>query len=107
MGCQSQAMACIFRSAEYGLVGTVLSCGQYETAYRPALRRLSLRELRHQNENSQRMERGLRALPWSGQRTCRKPNASEHRQSRETGFRARQRYLHSVSFTGPAVEEPF
>ena len=46
----------------------------------PYLRWLPLRELQPGHARGHRMERRMRKVPWTGQRTCRSPHGKEHRQ---------------------------
>ena len=65
-----------------GLVGAVLPGRQHAAADRPAMRRLSFGELRHRDQDADRVERRMRALSWAGQRACREARSGHHRQSR-------------------------
>ena len=61
-----------FVATRHGLVGAVLSARQHEAADRPDVRRLPLGRLQHPDQAGRGVERGLRALPRSGQRARRR-----------------------------------
>ena len=69
----------VLRAAEHRLVGAVLSGRQHEAADRAALRRLPLGELRHPDQDGDRVERRLREVPRAGQRA--RPAARTRRPS--------------------------
>ena len=78
MGRHAQNVAALFRAEQRRLVGAALSAGQFQAADRTALRRLPFSELRHRDQNRQRMERRLREVPRAGQRPCGPPGARQH-----------------------------
>src|SRR5579859_7912930 len=98
-------MAAIFRGERDGLVGAVLSGGQHAAPDGTDVRRVPFGGVQHQDEASGGVERGLREVPWPGQRTRGASHAGQYPESGADGLRARERHLHPVSFTGTAADK--
>src|SRR5687768_6887527 len=66
---------------------------------------MSLHELRRANQATDRMERWLRALPRTGERARRPAKPRQHHRSIALEFRAVQRHVSSMSYTGQTAQE--
>ena len=98
-----QTWRALFRPQQRRLVGDALSARQFPAPDRPALRRLSFRELRHQHQDRHRVECRLREVPRAGRGACQKAGPRQHSQPGAPRLCARQRHLHPVPFAGPAA----
>src|ERR1051326_8645637 len=105
MGRKPQDLARLQRTGGCGLVGALLSSRKFKASNGAAVRRLSLGQLRHQNENCNRMECRLRTLPWPGKPTCIESKPGEYRESSEARFRSGNGHLHSMPLAGPASKQ--
>ena len=79
---------------------------QYAASDRPAVRWLPLGQLRHQDQERHRVERRLRGMPRGWQRSCRPPDTTNDRESRNTRFCPRQRHVHPCHTQGRPITNP-
>ncbi len=103
VGRHAQAVARVSGGERHRLVDGVLSRRQRDAADRRAVRRLPLGELRHPDEEADRVERRLRTLPRPGQRTRRQSDAREHREPRAAERGGRRQRLRAVPLAGAAA----
>ena len=105
MGRAGQDVAALLRRAGDRLVGGTLSRRSDAAADRSAVRRLSLRQLRHQDEDGHRVERRLREVPRPRQPARRVSGRLDDREPGEARRRPRRRRLPPVPFARSATHE--
>src|SRR5262245_39532882 len=105
VGRYASNLAALHGRAEHRLVDEILSSRQRAASDRRSLRRLSLGKLQHPDQECDRVERGLRKMPWSGQHSRPKSVEGEHRGSGTPGLFPGVQRLYSVPFAGATAGE--